>query len=86
MPSLIFYEKYVLECVLLQFWLALQGFKKFISEAILHTHTYVQVKKNYKKITKKIELLCFRHLSESRLLAWRLTQNFCHDLMQNHLS
>ena len=36
-------------------------------------------------------LLCFRHLSESRFLHGALNRrskfaNFCHDLMQNHLS
>ena len=36
-------------------------------------------------------LLCFRHLSESRFLLDALHRrskfaNFCHDLMQNHLS
>ena len=38
-----------------------------------------------------IRLLCFRHLSESRFLLDALNRrskfaNFCHDLMQNHLS
>ena len=37
------------------------------------------------------ELLCFRHISESRFLLGDLHRrskfaNFCHDLMQNHLS
>ena len=37
------------------------------------------------------KLLCFRHLSESRFLLGALNRrnkfaNFCHDLMQNHLS
>ena len=37
------------------------------------------------------ELLCFRHLPESRFLLGALNRrskfaNFCHDLMQNHLS
>ena len=36
-------------------------------------------------------LLCFRHLSESHFLLGALNRrskfaNFCHDLMQNHLS
>ena len=36
-------------------------------------------------------LLCFRHLSKSRFLLGALIRrskfaNFCHDLMQNHLS
>ena len=42
-------------------------------------------------LNSKPNLLCFRHLSESRFLLGALNRrsnfaNFCHDLMQNHLS
>ena len=42
-------------------------------------------------VIKAPYLLCFRHLSESRFLLGALNRsskfaNFCHDLMQNHLS
>ena len=45
----------------------------------------------YIMVNKLDALLCFRHLSESRFLLGALHRrskfaNFCHDLMQNHLS
>ena len=55
---------------------------------------YVRKKRNCPlrcSLSVSPQLLCFRHLSESRFLLDALHRrskfaNFCHDLMQNHLS
>ena len=54
---------------------------------------YVRIHKLHAKqtLTTVVDLLCFRHLSESRFLLDALHrrskfENFCQDLMYNHLS
>ena len=57
-----------------------KGFLEFLSDQPFRAHPLARP-----------SLLCFRHFSESRFLLDALHRrskfaNFCHDLMQNHLS
>ena len=53
-------------------------------------YTIVKYGKTFNEVQMALKLLCFRHISESRFWLGALHRskfsNFCHDLLQNHLS